>query len=978
VSEKAQEALSPELARALERIAFRDARAAALNLARLGKHLSPGLAAMLPTLLEESPDPDGALNLLERLAEAAGAELFRSFERQSFLLHYALVVFGASPWLGETLIQNPDLFHALGREKSLERTHSREEFRESLARFRSRSFESDAALLLARFKRREYIRILLRDLLGIATLAETTSEISALSDVLIEEALREADAALRNRYGAPQHTDAHGRLLETPFAVLALGKLGGNELNYSSDVDLLYLYGDGERPGTPAISNREYFIRLAQQVTEILSRPTREGSVFRIDLRLRPQGREGEPAVALAHALRYYGEVAHDWEMQALIKARYSAGDLGLAREFLRGVQPYVYKAQVNFPAIETALDSREKIGSRRRLLAARTGTAALDVKLDRGGIRDVEFLVQCLQRVYGGAEPWLRSGGTLFSLQKLHDKQHLSGKDFHELNSGYELLRRVEHRLQVRRGQQTHRLPEAEAELRALARSVGTEAPGGRRADDLPGLLRQRMAGLAEIYHHIIHSERQVGEAAEGEFRLRAGPESGREPSYNDILGRLAADAPALYGLASRRELGTHARRNLHRFLSAAFTSSERYAAVARAPEAVERALRLFGVSDFLTDILLRHPEEIATVAEVQAEQAGTGALFAGELPAGAASDPVFEFLASAPGTYGEKLALLRQHYRHRVFAAGARDVMEPRPVYESLAEMTAAADDAIRAALALAEAEGFAVLALGRLGSEEFDIASDADLLFVRDERADAAQAARAAERVVEALAAYTKEGIVFAVDPRLRPRGGEGELVVTPSNLEHYFAQEAHPWEALTYTKLRRIAGSEEVAERAVTRVERHFTRFSLDHGFVTAAREMRAKLEKAEAGERNFKTVAGGFYDIDFIACTLLVRAGVGETRGSIRERLHGLAARGLLSDADCATLDAAAELLRTVEHVVRLVLGRARKSLPAAEHARRTVEQQVARILGREFPEGLEREMERGFERVRAVYEKVLQ
>jgi glutamate-ammonia-ligase adenylyltransferase len=963
VSTSEQERLPPELARALERVAFRDARAAAVNLARLGKHLSPGLAGMLPTLLEESPDPDGALNLLERLAEAAGTELFRSFERQGFLLHYALVVFGASPWLGETLIQNLDLFHALGREKSLERTHSREEFRESLARFRSRSFETDAALLLARFKRREYIRVLLRDLLGIATLAETTSEISALSDVLIEEALREADTALRNRYGAPQHTDAHGRLAETPFAVLSLGKLGGNELNYS--------------PGTPAISNREYFIRLAQQVTEILSRPTREGSVFRIDLRLRPQGREGEPAVALAHALRYYAEVAHDWEMQALIKARYSAGDLGLAREFLRGVQPYVYRAQVNFPAIETALDSREKIGSRRRLLAARAGAGALDVKLDRGGIRDIEFLVQCLQRVYGGAEPWLRSGGTLFSLQKLHDKQHLSGKDFHELNSGYELLRRVEHRLQVRRGQQTHRLPESEAELRTLARSVGAAAPGGARAEDLPGLLRQRMAGLAEIYHHIIHSERQVGESTEGEFRLRAGGESGREPSYNDILGRLAADAPALYELASRREMGTHTRRNLHRFLSAAFTSSERYAAVARAPEAVEGALRLFGVSDFLTDILIRHPEEIATVSELQAGQAGVGALFREEGRGEPARDPVFEFLAAAPGSYGEKLALLRQHYRHRVFAAGARDVMQPRPVYESLAEMTVAADDAICAALALADEEGVAILALGRLGSEEFDIASDADLLFVRDERVDVAQAARAAERVVEALAAYTKEGIVFAVDPRLRPRGGEGELVVTPSNLEHYFAEEAKPWEALTYTKLRRIAGPEEVGVRAVTRAKRHFTRFGLDGGFGAAVREMRAKLEKAEGGEINFKTVAGGFYDIDFIVCTLLVRAGVGETRGSVRERLHGLAARGLLSDADCATLDAAAELLRTVEHVVRLVLGRARKSLPASEHARRTVEQMTARILGQEFPEGLQREMERGFETVRAVYERVL-
>ena len=144
-----------------------------------------------------------------------------------------------------------------------------------------------------------------------------------------------------------------------------------------------------------------------------------------------------------------FRSVAHDWELQAMIKARHSAGDLSLAREFLRGVQQQVYRAKLNFVAIETALDTREKISTHRRKRGPRA--AGIDVKLDRGGIRDIEFLVQCLQRVYGGEERWLRSGGTLFSLQKLHDKGHISGKDFHDLNSGYEFLRRVEHRLQLR-----------------------------------------------------------------------------------------------------------------------------------------------------------------------------------------------------------------------------------------------------------------------------------------------------------------------------------------------------------------------------------------------------------------------------------------------------------------------------------------------------------------------------------------------
>jgi [glutamine synthetase] adenylyltransferase / [glutamine synthetase]-adenylyl-L-tyrosine phosphorylase len=392
-------------------ISFQDPETARVNFSRVIQRLSPALGGALPALLAESPDPDSSLMLFDRLVSEASPEVVRLLDRHNSLAHYAIVVFGHSRFLGETLIQNTDLLHSFLREKNLDRSFSREEFHESLARFRSRSFETDVSLLLARFKRREYVRIMLRDVLKIAPLAETTAEISALADVLIEDALREADSRLQRRYGTPQHLDPEGRLVDTPFAVLSLGKLGGSELNYSSDVDLMYIFGDGvEAPQTP-VSNREYFIRLAQQVTEILSRVTREGAVFRIDLRLRPQGAEGELAIPLAQALRYYASTAHDWEQQALIKVRHSAGEASLAREFIRAVQPHVYTEQVNFAAIKTALVAREKMHKRRQHGTALEQPAeSVNVKIDPGGIRDIEFLVQCLQRVYGGTEPWLRS----------------------------------------------------------------------------------------------------------------------------------------------------------------------------------------------------------------------------------------------------------------------------------------------------------------------------------------------------------------------------------------------------------------------------------------------------------------------------------------------------------------------------------------------------------------------------------------
>ena len=461
----------------LSNVRFRDSETAARNLAHIQQLVPPGVYESLAPLLATSPNPDAAVNQFERMAESGPTELLRLLDKHPFLVHYAVVVFGYSSWLGETLIRNTDLLQGLAREKSLDRIHSREEFQESFARFRSRSFETDTAVLLARFKKREYVRIMLRDVLGIATLAETTAELSALSDVLIEEGLREAHAQLQHRFGTPQELDREGRVVDSRFAVLSLGKLGGNELNYSSDIDLLYLYTGGMEPAGAGTSNREYFIRLAQQTTELLSRHTCEGPVFRIDLRLRPQGNEGEPAVPLPHAVSYYSQVAHDWELQAMIKARHSAGDLALAREFLRAVQPYVYQEDLNFAAIKTALESREKIGSRRRRrILTQPGEGGIDVKIDRGGIRDIEFLVQCLQRVYGGSEPWLRSRGTMFALQKLYDKEHIAGKDFHNLTNAYQFLRSLEHRLQLRHGQQTHRLPQSRAELQSLARSLARE----------------------------------------------------------------------------------------------------------------------------------------------------------------------------------------------------------------------------------------------------------------------------------------------------------------------------------------------------------------------------------------------------------------------------------------------------------------------------------------------------------------------
>jgi [glutamine synthetase] adenylyltransferase / [glutamine synthetase]-adenylyl-L-tyrosine phosphorylase len=247
----------------------------------------------------------------------------------------------------------------------------------------------------------------------------------------------------------------------------------------------------------------------------------------------------------------------------------------------------------------------------------------------------------------------------------------------------------------------------------------------------------------------------------------------------------------------------------------------------------------------------------------------------------------------------------------------------------------------------------------------------------LFVCDDKQDALALTKSAEQMMQALGAYTRDGMVFPVDARLRPRGGEGELLVTPAQLETYFAHEAQPWEALMYSKLRFLAGSRRLADSATGATIRLFRRFAGDANFLSAIREMRAKLQSAESGEKNFKTSAGAIYDIDFLASYLLIKHEVKEKHGTLRDRLWRCVAAGLLEKSDAASLDHGAELLRTVEHVVRLVVGRARKWLPATEHATQVTEDLTSRILGTNWPEGLEAELTRTCGEVRSIYNRLI-
>ncbi|MCL6481218.1 MAG: hypothetical protein K6U02_05785 [Firmicutes bacterium] len=982
---------------AFSSIRFAAPAAAEANLLRVERLLPTRLWPSLPALLAQVPDPDGALNYLERYLEAAPAPLLRELERVPTGLHYLLVIFSYSRYLSETLIQQPELIIWLHRPPAvtgrsmLERLKSPDDLHEEFARFAATAFDLPAPVVLARFKRREYLRIMLRDVLGLATLAETTVELSHLADVLLERALRICSQKLQNAYGTPQFTDTEGHRQTATLSVLSLGKLGGQELNYASDVDLMFLYShDGETSGGPGgvLSNSEYFVRLAQAILRLVTEMTAEGAVFRVDLRLRPQGGEGDLAISLPAAIHYYRNRAREWELQMLIKARGSAGDLATARTFLREVQPLIFRGEFHLGAVEAVLNAREEMT---RALRRKSGRAAQqwNVKLSPGGIRDIEFLTQCLQRLYGGRDPWLAgpaTASTLRALGRLHDKGYLSGRDFFRLSTAYEFLRKVEHRLQLLDGLQQHTLPEDAAELEKLARRCGLEPAGGRSAaQQLLHRLEQHFTEVREVYQRLL---------AKPADSLVAGAEPEAAPAATPgsaLLRRLRREYPTV-AEAVQRLVGPGsdplARRGLDRFLSAAVLHPELMHQLATHPGWLARAAELFARSDLLIEMLSRHAEEIALLAE----------------PEAVPTDSPLDVPTASP--LEEGMHRLRVEYRRRWLRVVAQAVGGCTGPFETFAALTGLAEQALRASLALAAAEmrrelgagaleqaPFAVLALGRLGSGEFDVASDADLVFIAEETLTAQQREpwrRLAERFVHVVSSHTREGLLFPVDTRLRPRGTEGDLVQSLAYLREYFAHQAQGWEAATYLKARPVAGNPVLGLAAVSQVLAQLReRFSDRTQLAAELKHTRERLEREGTRPRakgEFKKLSGGFYDIDYLLAFLFLTARVEPVGGNVLRQVATLEAAGLLAAEPAQALRNAALFYRSLDHAIRLLTGHAAHRLPESAQAARVVclmqpwgltwePSEAADAFS--AAEALESNVEMARQRVRALYAQIV-
>ncbi len=917
-------------------IEFQDRARAGADIETLFQDIAPPHRKQIESLLAASPDPDRALHYLASFRERQAAAFRRSLGAAP-QLQSLIAVFSYSQFLSEELLRHPEWLDDIA---DLYRVFTPEKYARSLSMFLNlQTPGTPLALSMAMFRRRQLLRIVVRDVLGFGALSEITEEISNLADGILEVGYNLIRNDLIARYGTPQTFDDGGNRVDCGMAAIALGKLGGRELNYSSDVDLMFVYaGNGETDGPTPISNKEFYKKVANQYTGLLSTYTAEGLCYRVDLRLRPDGSLGEACISLDGARQYYKTRARDWELQMMIKARVAAGDASTGRELLDFVEPLTYSTSTDFPAIEAVSATRERIGEK---LSRRRGfPGALDVKLAPGGIRDIEFLAQCLQRLHGGRVPWVRHGGTMLALSRLNDKDLLSSSEYSRLASAYQFLRNVEHRLQLADDRQTHTLPSDPQALDQLAREMpGAQMDGRPSRDILLQQLHTHLEAVQEIYARIIHANRRSSYTPPNSEAQPEPVEAGRpaELGATNLVRSLDERAPGLASVLAAAGL-RHGAATFEHFLekiSAPRSGSRNDPLLSLLNDdgtVARRTLDIFEHSPYFSDEAIRTPALIRELVRI--------------------ADPPDLAIAGAIGDAME----LRRWFRREMFRLQTAGFCLPVPVFETLEHTSGLADAAITAAYRMAVEQIHAshppaqplygpdrrmmTIALGRLGMREFDLASDADLIFVipDEDQCEHLFWTRVANRIVDILSAYTGAGLLFAVDTRLRPNGGAGPLVQTESAYRGYFGKQAEAWEGLAYMKARAVAGDMERATAFLNDLQDvDWRRYGQSGRSKKDLKEMRARLEREQGAGNPLKAGPGGFLDIDFALLYLRLKsAGVFFKVLNTPARIDIIERMGHLERADAEFLRDASTFYRAIDHALRAHSGHAGGDLPNAE------------------------------------------
>ncbi len=888
-------------------------------------------------------------------------------------------VWAASEFVARTCVAHPTVLGELIAGGDLFRSYGSGEFGRRMAAATDHATgESELKAALRGVRRREMLRIAWRDLAGWAELEEVMAELSGLAEACIDLVLTRVFSWAVARGGRPLDEDGQ----EASMVVLGMGKLGGEELNFSSDIDLIFAYtGEGAVSGAQPVSNHEFFTRIGRSLIGVINDVTEDGFVFRVDMRLRPNGASGPLALSFTAMEQYYQAHGREWERYALIKARQVGGNRAAGKELLERLRPFVYRRYLDYGAIEAI--RALKLMIERELL--RKG-AEQNIKLGPGGIREIEFIGQAFQLIRGGRETVLQERRIERVLDLLVDRGDLTLQSVADLHAAYRFLRRTENRLQMAEDRQTHSLPEDDDGRMRLAVAMGFPAWDSFYAD-----LRRHMRKVHGHFEQVFVAPQ--GEAAAGDSGLasvwletcdgESAAQLLRQAGFSDPPAVLEVLRALRQGRACNA-LSPQGRERLDRLmpllLGADALSPDPSTTLARLvtlveaiaqrsvylsllvenPMALSQLVRLCAASAWISDWISQHPILLDELID-------PAALYA-PLPRAALRAELQGRLARlATDDLEGQMEVLREFRHGHVLRVAAADVSPGLTAEEVGTHLADIAESVLEQALALAndglEAKhgrptctsagdpdhpGFAVIAYGKLGSRELGYGSDLDMIFLHDACAgqgvtDGARAianevffARLAQRLIHMITTRTPGGILYQIDMRLRPSGGSGLLVTSMDAFREYQLGKAWTWEHQALMRARPVAGRSEL-RLAFEEVRREVLCQQRDPAQLRRdVAEMRARMRTAKAGRSeglfDLKQDPGGMIDIEFmVQYWVLWRAHDYPKLIDQRDNVHvleALASAGLLDAHDATVLVGAYRRYLSVEHRLKLLERRA--------------------------------------------------
>ena len=901
-------------------------------------HSVEAFSQSLFSSLRHAPDPDLAATNLLRYAEATTSKeaLFNDLVTHPVLMDVLVRMVSYSQYFADILVRNPELFRWLTATDSLVRPRSRqflqEEVQRSVKLFQKPERKLDG---LKRLYRREILRIGARDILGEADLATATAELSHLANTLVEAACTIAHQQLNERF--PE-------IPQTPYAVIGLGKLGGNELNYSSDIDIVFVYGDEGELRDAAGKTRtyhEYFNAFAEKMVVNLSQSSAEGHLYRVDTRLRPESGAGPLARSLASYLLYYESRGELWERQMLIKARPVAGDTSFGEEFIHRLEPFVYPRTF----FQNPKEYIARIKSRIEVAIA----GEENMKLRAGGIRDIEFIVQALQLIHAGKNKGIRSRNTLESIRLLVEAKLLNEEEGTLLTESYVFFRTIEHRLQMMLNLQTAEMPKDEWSLTTLARKVGLQSSRELRMknDDLLG-------GVRNVFERVLetrtdHSELSLVALAEGNVRHDIVAGVVGKYGFRDKHKAAKHFATLISGSAmlETQEFDTRVREAFREVVTVLFEDI----AKTPVPDMTLHNLALIAGSHAFPEQLYGQLKEagyrklLLTVCGISPR-----------ISKGLSMSPLLlETLASdARSLFGPRLntplpaGSFVQLKNQEELRSGIRYVLGIIDFEDLSAELTQLADVLFTSSYAEEQQSlrrkkiPLAIFALGKYGTREINFDSDLDVLFVSDAKNAAEQdkLERMARGILQRMSIVSEHGKLYDVDARLRPEGKSAPLVVDRKAYADYLYKRASLWERQSLTRLRFVAGDELLGKSVQGMVDAFVFVSPLPSNWIADIVAMRKKTETRSRASGSdvvdIKLGPGGMVDIEFLAQMLQLQKGV--SNPGVRHLQTCEVISTLLANqaSHAARLVASYRLYRKLETLFRLTLEERGSLLPEGE------------------------------------------